>query len=44
MTAYRIRPAVAADAAIILRFIRELADFLERHPEALIQGKGGPRK
>ncbi len=27
MTAYRIRPAVAADAAIILRFIRELADY-----------------
>ena len=27
MTGYRIRPAVAADAAIILRFIRELADF-----------------
>jgi len=26
------------------RAIRELADFLERHPEALIQGKGGPRK
>lgn len=27
MTAYRIRPATAADAAIILRFIRELADY-----------------
>ena len=27
MTAYRIRPAVAADAAVILRFIRELADY-----------------
>jgi GNAT superfamily N-acetyltransferase len=27
MTSYRIRPAVAADAAIILRFIRELADY-----------------
>lgn len=27
MTAYRIRPASAADAAIILRFIRELADY-----------------
>lgn len=26
------------------RAIRELADYLERHPEALIQGKGGPRK
>lgn len=26
------------------RSIRELADFLERHPEALIQGKGGPHK
>lgn len=24
--------------------IRELADYLERHPEALIQGKGGPRR
>ena len=27
MTAYRIRPAVAADAAVLLRFIRELADY-----------------
>ena len=27
MTAYRIRPASAADAAVILRFIRELADY-----------------
>ncbi|WP_119254432.1 GNAT family N-acetyltransferase [Shinella zoogloeoides] len=27
MTVYRIRPATAADAAIILRFIRELADY-----------------
>lgn len=27
MTAYRIRPATVADAAIILRFIRELADY-----------------
>jgi len=27
MTAYRIRSATAADAAIILRFIRELADY-----------------
>ena len=27
MTSYRIRPAVATDAAIILRFIRELADY-----------------
>ena len=26
------------------RSIRELANFLERHPEALIQGKGGPHK
>jgi len=26
------------------RALRELADFLERHPEALLQGKGGPRK
>ena len=26
------------------RSIRALADYLERHPEALIQGKGGPRK
>ena len=24
--------------------IRELADYLERHPEALIQGKGGPKR
>lgn len=27
MTAYRIRPASVADAATILRFIRELADY-----------------
>ena len=27
MTAYRIRPASAADAAVILRFIRELAEY-----------------
>ena len=27
MTAYRIRPATAADAAVILRFIRELAEY-----------------
>ncbi|WP_337182113.1 GNAT family N-acetyltransferase [Shinella sp.] len=27
MTAYRIRPATVADAAVILRFIRELADY-----------------
>jgi len=26
------------------RAIREFANFLERHPEALIQGKGAPRK
>ena len=26
------------------RSIRELANYLERHPEALLQGKGGPRK
>jgi paraquat-inducible protein B len=26
------------------RSIRELANYLERHPEALIQGKGGPHK
>ena len=26
------------------RAIRELAAYLERHPEALIQGKGGPNK
>lgn len=26
------------------RAIREFANFLERHPEALIQGKGGPKK
>ncbi len=24
--------------------IRELADYLERHPEALLQGKGGPKR
>jgi len=24
------------------RAFRELADYLERHPEALIQGKGSP--
>ena len=27
MTAYRIRSATAADAAVILRFIRELAEY-----------------
>ncbi len=27
MTAYRSRPATVADAAVILRFIRELADY-----------------
>ena len=27
MTAYAIRPATAADAAVILRFIRELAEY-----------------
>lgn len=26
------------------RAIRELADYLERHPESLLQGKGGPRR
>ncbi len=26
------------------RAIRELADYLERHPEALVQGKGGPKR
>lgn len=33
-----------AEIANAARSIRELANFLERHPEALIQGKGGPRK
>lgn len=33
-----------SEIAAAARAIRELADYLERHPEALIQGKGGPRK
>lgn len=33
-----------AEIATAARSIRALADYLERHPEALIQGKGGPRK
>ncbi|WP_300160555.1 MlaD family protein [Solidesulfovibrio sp.] len=33
-----------AEIANAARAIREFASFLERHPEALIQGKGGPRK
>ncbi|MGE4539178.1 MAG: MlaD family protein [Desulfovibrio sp.] len=33
-----------SEIASAARSIRELADFLERHPEALIQGKGSPRK
>ncbi|UJX42155.1 MlaD family protein [Desulfovibrio sp. JY] len=33
-----------SEIARAARSIRELADFLERHPEALIQGKGSPRK
>lgn len=33
-----------AEIANAARSIRELANYLERHPEALIQGKGGPRK
>jgi paraquat-inducible protein B len=32
------------EIATAARSIRELANFLERHPEALIQGKGGPHK
>ncbi|MHC1789841.1 MlaD family protein [Solidesulfovibrio sp.] len=33
-----------SEIATAARSIRALADYLERHPEALIQGKGGPRK
>jgi len=33
-----------AEIANAARSIRELASYLERHPEALIQGKGGPHK
>lgn len=33
-----------AEMARAARAIRELANYLERHPEALLQGKGGPRK
>ena len=33
-----------AEIANAARAIREFANFLERHPEALIQGKGAPRK
>lgn len=33
-----------SEMAQAARAIRELADYLERHPEALIQGKGGPRR
>ncbi|WP_428560537.1 MAG: MlaD family protein [Solidesulfovibrio sp. DCME] len=33
-----------AEIANAARAIREFANFLERHPEALIQGKGGPKK
>lgn len=33
-----------AEISNAARAIREFANFLERHPEALIQGKGGPRK
>jgi paraquat-inducible protein B len=33
-----------AEIANAARAIRELAGYLERHPEALIQGKGGPGK
>ena len=33
-----------AEIANAARAIREFASFLERHPEALIQGKGAPRK
>ena len=33
-----------AEIAGAAKALRELADYLERHPEALIQGKGGPRR
>lgn len=33
-----------AELAQAARSIRSLADYLERHPEALIQGKGGNRR
>ncbi len=33
-----------AEIANAARSIRELSSYLERHPEALIQGKGGPRR
>ncbi|OLN26791.1 Paraquat-inducible protein B [Desulfovibrio sp. DV] len=33
-----------SEIATAARSIRELANYLERHPEALIQGKGGPHK
>lgn len=33
-----------AEVAGAARSLRELADYLERHPEALLQGKGGPRR
>jgi paraquat-inducible protein B len=33
-----------AEMAGAAKSIRELADYLARHPEALIQGKGGPRR
>lgn len=33
-----------SEIATAARSIRELSSYLERHPEALIQGKGGPRK
>lgn len=33
-----------AEIANAARAIKQFADFLQRHPEALIQGKGGPHK
>jgi paraquat-inducible protein B len=33
-----------AEVAGAARALRELADYLERHPESLLQGKGGPRR
>lgn len=33
-----------AEVAGAARALRELANYLERHPESLLQGKGGPRR
>ena len=32
------------ELAAAARSVRVLADYLERHPEALVHGKGGPRR